>query len=277
MGQDKRQLTKLLGFVAELYNNPDNEEFAAGIRAIVGRDAGPTTDKHMEDIYEHCIEEKAQKQAEAYYADFPIQEIAPDLINSYHLMEIFRRRGDFVHFSAEMFKQIECISGFICASPEYDSAFHSIAKSPALVPWNNAKDIYNRYQDGPSVKTLLFGQYSSNYNSKDKTNVPLKDQYISDKYKIVLYLAGYNTKVSNKSEFWGTAYGISDIYLIRCEADHGTNKRTEAQEARFQEIMANPESHYLEFESTFNTFVDKIKTGYPDRESVFNYAKSIAK
>ena len=35
MGQDKNQLTKLLVFVKDLYDNPDNKEFAAGIEHIV--------------------------------------------------------------------------------------------------------------------------------------------------------------------------------------------------------------------------------------------------
>ena len=38
MGQDKKQLTKLLAFVKEVYDNPDNKEFAAGIQAIVIKD-----------------------------------------------------------------------------------------------------------------------------------------------------------------------------------------------------------------------------------------------
>lgn len=38
MGQDKKQLTKLLEFVKELYDHPDNIEFADGIRAMVMND-----------------------------------------------------------------------------------------------------------------------------------------------------------------------------------------------------------------------------------------------
>ena len=35
MGQDKKQLTKLLKFVKELYEDPDNKEFAAGIQSLI--------------------------------------------------------------------------------------------------------------------------------------------------------------------------------------------------------------------------------------------------
>ena len=35
MGQDKKQLSKLLAFIKELYDNPDNKDFAAGIQNMV--------------------------------------------------------------------------------------------------------------------------------------------------------------------------------------------------------------------------------------------------
>ena len=38
MGQDKKNLTKLLDFVKDLYDHPDNKEFVAGIRAMVMQD-----------------------------------------------------------------------------------------------------------------------------------------------------------------------------------------------------------------------------------------------
>lgn len=38
MGQDKKQLNKLLDFVSELYKDPGNKEFAAGIRSLVMND-----------------------------------------------------------------------------------------------------------------------------------------------------------------------------------------------------------------------------------------------
>jgi hypothetical protein len=38
MGQDKKQLNKLLDFVSELYKDPDNKEFTAGIRSLVMND-----------------------------------------------------------------------------------------------------------------------------------------------------------------------------------------------------------------------------------------------
>ena len=52
MGQDKKQLTKLLAFVKDLYDHPDNKEYAAGIQAIVLRDLSVTTKEDIEKIKE---------------------------------------------------------------------------------------------------------------------------------------------------------------------------------------------------------------------------------
>lgn len=50
MGQDKKQLTKLLAFVKDLYDDPDNKEFAAGIQAIVLNHLAITTNEEIEKI-----------------------------------------------------------------------------------------------------------------------------------------------------------------------------------------------------------------------------------
>lgn len=50
MGQDKKQLTKLLAFVKELYDDSDNSEFVAGINAIVLNHLAITTNEGIEKI-----------------------------------------------------------------------------------------------------------------------------------------------------------------------------------------------------------------------------------
>ena len=69
MGQDKKQLTKLLAFVKGLYEDPDNKEFAAGIQSIVLNDlrAGDRREswtKQINEIYELCLKKNLREQAE---------------------------------------------------------------------------------------------------------------------------------------------------------------------------------------------------------------------
>lgn len=52
MGQDKMQLTKLLAFVKELYDHPDNKIFAAGLNAIVLNRLTITTNQDIKKVKE---------------------------------------------------------------------------------------------------------------------------------------------------------------------------------------------------------------------------------
>ena len=89
MGQDKKQLTKLLAFVKEVYDNPDNKEFAAGIRSLLGSgDSKSTVDSEkIDEIYEFCLEKNAKDQAEGLYDEFPFESIKDSLIEDYVIME----------------------------------------------------------------------------------------------------------------------------------------------------------------------------------------------
>ena len=79
MGQDKKQLTKLLAFVKELYNDPDNNEFAAGIQAMVIDDLKYQKDGgKIDEIYELCIRRFLKDQAEDMYKAVPLAEISQD-------------------------------------------------------------------------------------------------------------------------------------------------------------------------------------------------------
>lgn len=77
MGQDKKQLTKLLAFVKEIYDHPDNKEFAEGIREMV------LSDKDFQERLKEIVpgaDPESLKRIEKYLAlDFEIDEkIFPD-------------------------------------------------------------------------------------------------------------------------------------------------------------------------------------------------------
>jgi len=60
----------------------------------------------VQNIYEYCIENIIDKQAEEFYSDFKIKE---KLIEDYKNMEHERRRDDFERFCLSMYQQIELI------------------------------------------------------------------------------------------------------------------------------------------------------------------------
>lgn len=278
MGQDKKQLTKLLAFVKDLYDHPDNKEFAAGIQAIVAADTKAAKDARFDEIYEYCIEKNARKQAKAVYSKFPITEIVDDLSADYCRMESFKRRGDFLHFAAVLFKQIERIANYICNDESYKKAFDCIKDSPALIQYdiNAPMSLYSRNANSPTVAGLIFSKCPTNMQGQDKRLVSTDQQYILDKIKIALYFGGYATCIFSSSEFTKYSKLIASIYQIRCEADHGVIGRSDLQEASFQAIMKEPDFYYSEFLKVLYFYIDKISEGYTRRQELFDYASNVA-
>ena len=131
MGQDKKQLSKLLAFVKDIYENPDNKEFAAGIQAIVLKDIKTGQSKEewtaqINEIYELCLQKNLREQAEDLYKDFSIPSIAGELANLYVKMEDARRANDFDGFGRCLFLQIELIAGTIAADPQFINVYEAI-------------------------------------------------------------------------------------------------------------------------------------------------------
>lgn len=272
MGQNKEELKKLLSFIATLAEQPGNEEFVAGLRALLLSSTPGVENAKLEEIYEYCIERNSRNQGTDLYKNFPINEIRDELVESYVLMESFRRRGDFLNFCAHLFKQIEGIANYICSLPEYQQIFTELLDCPSIFKYSKETKA-DRDPESPSVYMLIYDGYGQTSDGKDKKDTPLPKQYIQDKIKIAMYLAGYASCLYSHSEFKTFSFNISKLYLARCEADHSGNLRTEKQEATFKETVANPGKYYIEFMSLLNSFIGKISVGYNAKDNLFNFAR----
>lgn len=281
MGQDKKQLTKLLAFVKELYDHPDNKEFADGIRSIIGSgDSGNTVDSEkMNEIYEYCLEKNAKVQAEGLYDEFPFEPIKASLIEDYVIMERFRRKGDFLNFSAHLFLQIESICNAICSDGRFQQVYSSLiaANIPAYVSYNGG--VQNRYLDknNTTINKLIFGDYEVNDNGVDKKGIALSKLGMYDKVKCSLYFAAFGACMlqSNRGEWNYNTNLIYDIYLIRCQADHRGGAITANQEKRLSVILPHQNRYYALFFSELTYFVNKITDGKEYTDALVKYAQSL--
>lgn len=281
MGQDKKQLTKLLAFVKELYDHPDNKEFADGIRSIIGSgDSGNTVDSEkMNEIYEYCLEKNAKAQAEGLYDEFPFESIKASLIEDYVIMERFRRKGDFLNFSAHLFLQIENICNAICSDGRFQQVYSSLIADniPAYVSYNGG--VQNRYPDknNTTINKLIFGDYEVNDNGVDKKGIALSKLGMYDKVKCSLYFAAFGACMlqSNRGEWNYNTNLIYDIYLIRCQADHRGGAITANQEKRLSLILPHQNRYYALFFSELTYFVNKITDGQEYTDALVKYAQSL--
>ena len=278
MGQDKKQLTKLLTFVKELCDDPDNKEFAAGIQSIIeGSSKASTYDKDkIEEIYELCLEKNAKEQAVGLYGGFPFPEITDSLVEDYVIMERFRRKGDFNNFGAHLFLQIESICNAICADGQYQEIYTRLLNAELSAFVNNNGDIANRYSDSKhtTVNRILFGDYQKTEKGENKKDIRPSKLGMFDKIKCALYMAGFASmlRYSSYGEWIYNTNLIYDIYVIRCQADHRGGELTENQERRLDTILPQKSRYYALFFSELIYFVNKIAEGSAQKNKLIKYA-----
>ena len=277
MGQNKEELKRLLAFIDSLVKQPGNDDFVAGLRALLRVSSDPIEKERLEQIYEYCIERNLRQQAEGYYASFPIKELVPELVDTYVLMESFKRKNDFLNFGAQLFKQIEGIANHICKIKEYKEIFTEMYNFPSLVEYKKGtspKISSPRNIESDHIGKLIFGDYEKTPDGKDKSKIEPKNQYIQDRIKIALYFAGYASCMYYSTEFNKIAFEVSKLYLVRCEADHSGNARTPAQEKIFQDVINNVGKYYVDFICLLNQFVEKITNGFQQKDALYEFVQS---
>ena len=279
MGQDKKQLSKLLAFVKDIYDDPDNKEFAAGIQSMVLNDIKTLPNRsewtrQINDIYELCLRKNLREQAEDLYKDFPITQIAGELCNLYVKMEDARRANDFDSFGRFLFLQIELVVETIMKDEDFVSVYEGIRNLKPITKFDykEKKDYRADYQksvkaeDGTWTKVAKDTVDKFLFIKEESVGKPLEDLKISDRCRIILYTVCYQANVKDwpKDDF----DTLSAIYNVRNQESHtGTNstaKQTEYYDALLEEKTRN----YIRFLGFLLTFVNGIVKNYPLPDSV---------
>lgn len=284
MGRNKEHLNQLLILIQKLYKEPDNTEFIVGIQNMVGFKSSKSTidSEKINEIYELCLEKNAKEQALGLYDGFPYDTIKDSLMEDFVIMERFRRRGDFLNYSAHLFLQIENICNTVCGV-EMIQEIHSSLMKVNIPAYINGNDIKQRNTDnGITIGKLLYGDYEfierDNGKKIDKKTLPLSDLGMFDKIKSVLYLAGFGGRMfsSNWNEWQYNTNLMYDIYVIRCQADHRGVAPSEKQENRITKILENKNRNYAIFFSVLVYFVNKITDGKKLIEPLLEYSKTLS-
>ncbi len=290
MGEDKKQLTKLLAFVERLYKNPDNKEFAAGIESMVKNDTksviGDTC--KIDEIYELCLEKNAKEQAKGVYAEFPLPDITNTLIEDYVVMERFRRRGDFHNYCAQLFLQIENICNAICADKQYQEIYTNLLHAN-ISPFFDSKganinDRYSppkaTYKPDITINKVVFWGHEKTFDGKEKKDMLPSQLDMQDRVRYTLYSAGFGSKLTYPNYFGEWNYNtnlIYDIYLIRCQADHrgGIKELTDKNKERIANVLSEKNRYYALFFCGLIYFVNKIIEGNKLKDELITYARTI--
>lgn len=294
MGLNKEELNKVVAFVKAVKELPGNEEFITNLHKVVVDSTNdvPSTstiigvaDEKIEHIYEYCIEDVLQRQAEEFYANFPVPELVPRLIEDFIRMERFRREDNFGDFSLSAYQQIEAIANHLCKNPKLHTIAEKMWGCSAYV-----KDGEDRHRPSISqpdnaeytiAKLVFYGENKKTglLNAVEKSKQSIQTLYASDKIRTVVYFVCY--KAMMKSEDYNNFIDYTNILtneLYNCRnANHRGNTLTEYEKNILDRILPQKSLYYLKFMGILHKFISDIANGFPYIEKIEAYAKSIDK
>lgn len=267
-----------------------NTEFDMELRKrlnVASANSVLSVDERINQIYEYCIEDIIKKQAEEFYADFPLHSIKDILIRDFIRMESFRRKDNFGDFCLSLYQQIECMTNKLC---EEGSDLSYIAEKmwecPAFLKIEPRKElsIYNRSSerkfDRTIAKLLLFGINKSTGNTYafEKSENPLKAQYAMDKIRTIVYFLGYKAmmKSSDYDSFVEITSLLNDIYQCR-NMNHRGSSQSQWQNNIIAKIIPLKSLYYFKFLGVLAQYIEYIKEGWGYIPELRKYSESIEK
>ena len=254
MMNNKQELIKLINFIVEISNIPDNSWFKNDlVSKLMPKSLSQLSHKNeINEIHEYCIKQILQEQARMFYKDFKLFDINDILCKDYVRMEQFRREDNFEEFCLAMFQQIEQI---------VNTLSNSTIESYVRENWNTYLLNWKDKRDGSSKGKLLW-QFVLNFNMSHediitKINKPITDWDFNLKYKSVLIFYYFNKTITNYKDFDLVSNSIYELYQVR-NLNHRGGKKTPKQVEVTGKIAESKSRYYFKFLGIFEDFVSKV-------------------
>ena len=260
--KDKNKLKKLVEIIGLILKEKDNEWLIDDLMKVISEVSSvEEIAKHsvIQHIHEYCVEEKITKQAEEFYATFPITEIKAQLIQDFIKMEHERRRDDFNGFCLSMFQQIENICNYLF-DKHIKPNWTTFKKTPAISTLYNSdsKKYTKPVSSEVTVEKLVF-QFQENTSS----------WHIGRKFRAVLYFFYYSQEVIRNDYEFNQVYSIlNKVKLIR-NKNHRGGMLYPTQQKMQDEINGKESQYYLKFYGFLQDFISKIEVNYsPSKKQI---------
>lgn len=254
------------------------------LRERLGIQPSPTTtsianNERIDQIYEYCIEQVVRRQAEDFYADFPIKSLVDSLVGDFCRMEYFRRKDNFSDFSLAVYQQLESITNFLAAKEELNFIARRMWWYPAYVKTgkgtNNIKDaMSNRF--GNSTYCIADLLFMTRDIAKLKTNKDLRELYAVDKMRAILYFVGYNT-IMPSGEYSNYVRLTDLLYKIyQCRnTNHRGGLHSSNEGTAINQVLAQKSVYYFNFLGALTQYVEMIKKGWGAIDDMKDFAIGI--
>lgn len=243
--KDKEKLKKLVQIIGDLLKEEGNEWLIDEIlKEVANSTSTEEIAKHslIQEIYEHCLEKIIAKQANEFYASFPIAEIKDQLIQDYRKMEHERRRDDFESFGLCMFQQFEAINNYLF-------------KNHIEPEWGRIKDIeVVKYKDKKTNNQVVKSLSEEALGKASNWNV-------FPKYKTVLFYYYFNQRAPLPYAYMKMKEVFYELYQIRNQ-NHREGDLFEFQEDILKSIKGNESKYYFKFYGFLQDFVYQIESSY---------------
>lgn len=292
MGQEKEYLTKLAAFVKACYEDLNDDDFTAEIKAIVVDDIKDDIQNgKIDEIYELCIHKNLLQQANSVYSSFSMPSIKDKLVSRYIKMEKARRENDFDDFGLRVYQQIELIVNSIAEDEEVAYVVEKMLKVPYLTRSDREDDRIASKPDGSESQNIgnfvLINSINAGKSKSQKMSIPLSEQYATDKVRLVVFFICFKGMIrtgkiynpdSRRQEYYKdydewTHYTqiCSDIYTVRNRV-HSGKEPSEYEVSRYEELTKHPEQTYLSFLSFLYYFIQGVNNGYPIPQDLYDFA-----
>lgn len=253
MKVDKEKLSKLLGFVEEIAEQPGNEWFKVALRQKLDKQVNAVADPKIDEIYELCIGKVVAEQAAAFYKDFPLKDIKDQLIADHARMERYRRENDIENFCLAAYQQMENIVNRLA-----DNTVGNYIRDNADVVTHSTKNLNSNTIEKQKLKGSIFlMKYLSNADLQVKFKNGISRWHFAEKLKAVTFYYMFSRDLTRYVTFnLLMADGIK-LANLRNTIHRGTPPSPE-QLRIAQEVKADKERYYIRFLTFLNEFTGLV-------------------
>lgn len=275
MEPNKDNLESLINFIEDILRLDGNEWMVDKLLEVISEklpeEEGSSNPK-IRRIYEYCIKEVVNKQAEDFYLHFPCSDLRPFLVKDFISMENYRRNNDFDRFGLSIYQQIELITNYLFQTKDFRIKLRTERKAPAYVSWSNEAKDYVRLGDPNVERALLIPPkgvaqewidryfdkdgYPTNQNSKDTNQWPMKK-----KVRAILYFYYFGSRVK-KYELNGPYEAYEAIHDVRNRV-HRDVSEDKPIEGKLKEIKGRESQYYLRFYGFLADFISRLEKHWP--------------
>ena len=268
---NKENLKKLLNFLRnQILAQPANRWFGAELYRLLA----PNADAVLSEIHEQCVEAIIREQAEAFYRDFVIPSLCPQLIADFIKMEHWRRRNNFQEFCMAVYQQIECVVNYLVSDPLLCEVHRKMMYMKCyVVPPGKDRPVSVSLRSDKSDYTVAQLLFRDKVYERGQDELPNLTAFF--KFKSVNYFVCHQACLTyyQFTQFREENNLFGSIYAVR-NRNHRGNPPSDDEIKYTQDFDSNPGRAYLTVIAFLSSFMNNVDKGYPLSPKLIAFART---